>query len=152
MCASSSNRCVGQCADLLHIGASGLAEGGDGVDRGDALRQHSIGGQLGQLCAPQVGAQDALLRDPVFVHALQHLDCVLPALCLLASNQHLQRQLLCDGLTLAFSCILPLDDACFGPSLGANAQTRSSDPAGLPAARSLPPSSTCSTRPCMTCL
>ena len=47
---------------------SGLAKRGDGVDRGDALRQHGVGRQLGQLRGPQVGAQDALAGHPVGVH------------------------------------------------------------------------------------
>mgnify|MGYP006288413027 CR=1 FL=1 len=41
---------------LAHIGAGGFAEGGDAVDRADALRQEGVGGEP---AAPEVGAQDA---------------------------------------------------------------------------------------------
>ena len=57
-------------ADLLDIGASCLTECGDGVDGGDTLCQESVGRQLGELCTPQVGGQDALFRDPVLIDGL----------------------------------------------------------------------------------
>ena len=47
-------------AHFHHIGAGGLAESGDGVDRGDALGEEGVGSELGELTAPEVGAQNAL--------------------------------------------------------------------------------------------
>jgi hypothetical protein len=64
---------------LRHIGAGGLAEGGDGIHRGDPLRQERIGGELGQLSRPQVGGEDPVLRNPVSIHILESLNG-LPAL------------------------------------------------------------------------
>ena len=43
---------------LAHICPTGFAEGGNGVDRADALGQEGIGRELGELTAPEVGAQD----------------------------------------------------------------------------------------------
>jgi len=42
----------------------GLAEGSEGVDGGDALRKHAVCSELGELGAPDVCAEDALLGDP----------------------------------------------------------------------------------------
>ena len=55
---------------LGDVGARGLAERGDGVDGGDALRQEGVGGELGQLGGPQVGGDDAVRRNP-----LRQRDC-----------------------------------------------------------------------------
>ena len=52
---------------LAHIGARGLAKGGNAVDRADPLGQKGIGRELGELAAPQVRAQDLLRRYPVAV-------------------------------------------------------------------------------------
>lgn len=79
--------------DLLHVGAGGLAERGDGVDGGDALRQHRVGRQLCQLSAPQVGAQDALLGHPVCVHRRERRHRRAARLRLLPADQHLHRRL-----------------------------------------------------------
>ena len=38
------------------------------------VRQEGVGGELGELAAPQVGAQDALLCHPAAIHARQGLD------------------------------------------------------------------------------
>ena len=61
-------------SDLLHISPGGFAQGCDRVDRTDALRQERVGGELGKLRAPKVGAQDFLLRHPVAIHAGQSFD------------------------------------------------------------------------------
>lgn len=53
--------------DLRNVGACRLAEGRDGVDRRDALREHRVGGELGELCRPEVGAEDTLARHPLRV-------------------------------------------------------------------------------------
>src|SRR5579871_5352155 len=59
--------------DLVNVGARGLADGTEGVDAGDALGQHGVGGQLGQLRGPQVGRDDAVAGDPVGVDLGQGL-------------------------------------------------------------------------------
>lgn len=46
--------------DLVDVRPSGLADGGDGVDGGDALRQKRVGGELAELAGPLVGGQDPL--------------------------------------------------------------------------------------------
>jgi len=53
---------------LGDVGAGGLAERGDGVHGGDALRQERVGGELGQLGGPQVGGDDAVAGHPLRVH------------------------------------------------------------------------------------
>ena len=65
--AAAARACKPLLVDRARTGR--LAERGDRVDGGDALRQHGVGGQLGQLRGPQVGAQDAVLGHPVLVHA-----------------------------------------------------------------------------------
>ncbi|GJN23258.1 hypothetical protein PR202_gb10892 [Eleusine coracana subsp. coracana] len=71
-----------------YIGTSGLAEGGDGVHRGDPLRQERIGSELGELSRPQVGGEDPVLRNPVGIHILKSLNG-LPALRgLPATDEH----------------------------------------------------------------
>jgi len=59
---------------LLHIGSGGFTEGCDRIDRADALGQEGIGGELGELRAPEVGAQDPLLGHPMAVHTGQGLN------------------------------------------------------------------------------
>ena len=81
-------RTQGVC-DLRHVSASGLAERRDGVDGGDALRQHGIRGQLAQLGAPQAGAQHALARHPALVYACQRLHRCTPLGRFAPTNQHL---------------------------------------------------------------
>ena len=75
---------------LADVGAGGLAERRDGVDGRDALREERVGRELGELCGPEVGREDALARDPVRVHVGQRLDGQLPRLGLSASDQDLQ--------------------------------------------------------------
>ena len=74
---------------LLHIGAGGFTERRDGVDGGDTLRQEGVGGELGELSAPQIGGEDALAGHPVLIHTLEHLDGSLAAHGFLAADQHL---------------------------------------------------------------
>jgi hypothetical protein len=50
--------------NLVNIGTSLLANGGDGVDGRDTLSQHRVGNELGELRRPNVGGQNALARDP----------------------------------------------------------------------------------------
>ncbi len=59
---------------FTHIDAGGFAEGGDAVDRADALRQEGVGGELAELTAPEIGAQNALGRHPLAVDAGEGLD------------------------------------------------------------------------------
>ncbi|TVU44955.1 hypothetical protein EJB05_04419, partial [Eragrostis curvula] len=71
-----------------HIGAGGLAECGDGVHRGDPLRQERICSKLGKLSRPQVGGEDPVLGNPVSIHILESLNG-LPALRgLPATDEH----------------------------------------------------------------
>lgn len=60
--------------DLVHVGARGLADGRDGVDARDALREEGVGDELRQLRGPDVGGDDALARHPVLIHAHELLD------------------------------------------------------------------------------
>ena len=57
--------------DLLHVRAGGFAQRGDAVHAADALRQHCVRRQLGQLRGPEVGEQDAVPGHPVRVHIRQ---------------------------------------------------------------------------------
>lgn len=75
---------------LCYVSTGLLAQRTDGVDAADALGKHGVGCQLGQLCTPQVGGQDALARNPVCVHVRQNFDGALAILVLHATNQHLQ--------------------------------------------------------------
>ena len=52
---------------LAHICPTGLAERRNRVDRADPLRQEGIRGQLRELAAPKIGAQDLPLRNPMEV-------------------------------------------------------------------------------------
>lgn len=54
--------------DLFDVGSRGFAEAGDGIDGGDALGEEGVGGELGELGAPDVGGEDALAWDPGGVH------------------------------------------------------------------------------------
>src|SRR5690606_4005502 len=60
--------------DLVNVGAGGLAEGGDGVDRGDALREEGVGDEFGELGGPEVGGDDALAGDPAGIDRGEGLD------------------------------------------------------------------------------
>mmetsp|Transcript_48282 Transcript_48282/g.121918 ORF Transcript_48282/g.121918 Transcript_48282/m.121918 type:complete len:255 (+) Transcript_48282:1059-1823(+) len=73
---------------MRDVGAGGLAKCGDGVDGGNALREHGVGRQLGQLRGPEVGGQDALRWDPLLVHTAQHFERLLPARGVLATDEH----------------------------------------------------------------
>jgi hypothetical protein len=86
---------------LSHIRAGGLAEGGDGVHRGDPLCQERVGSELGELSRPQVGGEDPVLGNPVSVHILESLDG-LPALRgLPATDEHSVRlEQVLNGSTL----------------------------------------------------
>ena len=57
--------------DLVDIRARGLADGRDGIDRRNALRQQGIGSELAELATPETRVQDAFLRHPVVVQATQ---------------------------------------------------------------------------------
>ena len=59
---------------LAHIRTGGLAQGRHRVNRANSLRQKGIGGELGQLAAPQIGAQNLLFRHPLFVDLCQSID------------------------------------------------------------------------------
>ena len=52
--------------DLVHVGLGRLAQGRDGVDRRDPLREERVGRQLRQLGAPDVRLDDALARHPAW--------------------------------------------------------------------------------------
>ncbi len=52
---------------LVHVGPGRLANGRDGVDGADALREEGIRRQLRQLRAPGVGGDDRLRADPISV-------------------------------------------------------------------------------------
>ena len=54
--------------DFVHVGASGFAEAGDGVDGRDALGEEGVCGEFRQLGRPDVGGQDLLFRDPGCVY------------------------------------------------------------------------------------
>lgn len=40
-------------SDLVNVGAGRLADSGERVDGGDALREHGVGGELGELGGPE---------------------------------------------------------------------------------------------------
>ena len=74
-----------------HLGDVGLglfAEGGDGVDGGDALGQEGVGRQLGQLAGPQVGGDDALAGHPLGIDVDDGLDGLLARGGLPPADQH----------------------------------------------------------------
>lgn len=56
-------------SDLVDVGAGGLADGGESVDGGDALREHGVGGELRELGGPEADGEDLGRRDPVGVNA-----------------------------------------------------------------------------------
>jgi thiol-disulfide isomerase/thioredoxin len=60
--------------DFVHVRAGGLAEGGHGIDGGDALREEGVSGELGELHGPEVGGDDAVFRDPVGIDGFESHD------------------------------------------------------------------------------
>ena len=73
--------------DLVDVGTRGFADSGEGVDRRDPLREHGIGGQLGQLGRPESHRQDVLERDPVRVHVDERAAGALPGLGLQRADE-----------------------------------------------------------------
>ena len=59
---------------FAHIRPTGFAKGGNGVDRADPLGQECISGELGELAAPKVGAQDLLLGHPMGIDPREGID------------------------------------------------------------------------------
>ena len=47
--------------DLVNVGSSSLANGRQGVDRGDSLSEHGVGGELGKLGGPETDGQNTIL-------------------------------------------------------------------------------------------
>ena len=87
---------------LRHVRAHLLAHCRNGVDRGDALCEEGVGGQLRQLGRPRVHRDDAILRHPHRVDVRQRLHGSLSRLRVLASNQHAVRvEEIIDGSTLS---------------------------------------------------
>ena len=66
------------CADrfrhLTYISTGGLAKGRNGVNRANSLRQKRISGELGQLAAPQIGAENLCFGDPLAVNLRKGID------------------------------------------------------------------------------
>ena len=85
---------------LLHVSAGGLAQGGDAVHAADALCEHGVGGELGELRGPEVGEQDALAGHPVRVDVRQRRRRLAPALSVLATDQDLHLRV--QGLAVPF--------------------------------------------------
>ena len=99
---------------LLDVGAGGLAERGDGVDGADALREHGVGGELGELRGPEVGEQDALAGHPVRVDVRQRRRRLAPALRVLATDQNLRVR--GSGFSIRASCLVSWTPPCsLGP-------------------------------------
>ena len=71
-----SNAAIGadRLRHLAHIRTGGLTQGCNRVDRANSLRKKGISGELGQLAAPQIGAQNLLFRHPLFVDLCQSID------------------------------------------------------------------------------
>lgn len=70
------------------VGARALAQGRDGVDGRDTLRQKGVGGQFGQLSRPEVGGNDALARHPALIDRHDLLDGRSARGRALAADQH----------------------------------------------------------------
>lgn len=62
--------------DLVNVGASSLANGREGVNRGNSLSQHGVGSELGKLRRPKADGQNSLLRNPVGVDARKSLASI----------------------------------------------------------------------------
>jgi hypothetical protein len=87
--------------DLVDVGVGGLAQGGNGVDRGHALGQVGVGHELTELRGPQVGGDDLGRRNPVGIDGHHRGDGGQALGGLLSSDQHAGRVLqVGDGGTL----------------------------------------------------
>lgn len=53
--------------DLVNVGAGSLTDGREGVDRGDTLSKHGVGGELGELRGPEADGENAVTGNPVGV-------------------------------------------------------------------------------------
>ncbi len=73
--------------DLIDIRAGGFTEGGDRVDRGNALGEEGVGDELGKLGRPEVGGDDALARDPSGIDRGHRLDRGVSGIGGLAADQ-----------------------------------------------------------------
>ena len=73
--------------DLVDIRPGGLAECGDGIDRGDALGEEGVGHELGELGGPEVGGEDLLAGDPAGVNGDDFLDGRQPLGGLLSADE-----------------------------------------------------------------
>lgn len=73
--------------DLVDVGTGGLAECGDGIDRGDALGEEGVGHELGKLGGPEVGGEDLLAGDPAGVNGDDFLDGSQPLGGLLSADE-----------------------------------------------------------------
>lgn len=60
--------------DLVDVGAGAFAEGGDGVDGGDALGEEGVGDEFGEFGGPEVGGEDAFAGNPAGVDADEGFD------------------------------------------------------------------------------
>ena len=49
---------------LVNVCPGHLAEGREGVNRGDALSEHRVGGELGEFAGPDIRGENALAGDP----------------------------------------------------------------------------------------
>jgi hypothetical protein len=47
--------------DFVNVGSSSLANSRQGVDGGDSLREHGVGGELGKLGGPETNGKNTLL-------------------------------------------------------------------------------------------
>ncbi len=64
--------------DFVDIGTGGFAEGGDRIDRRNALGEEGVGDQFGKFGRPEVGGEDAFAGNPVGVNGNQRLDGGIP--------------------------------------------------------------------------
>lgn len=93
--------------NFVNVRPSGFANGGKGIDGGDALGQHCIRGELRKLRRPEADGEDLVLakhrkfnqgktgkhltrysRDPIGINFLEALAGVETLRCLQGPNQH----------------------------------------------------------------
>lgn len=73
--------------DFVDIGASGLANGRQGIDRRNTLCEHGIGSELGEFRGPEADGEDAFAGDPVGIDVLESGTGVLALLGLERANE-----------------------------------------------------------------
>ena len=81
-----SNPAIGanRFSHLAHIRTGGLTQSRNRVDRANPLRKKGVGGELGQLAAPQIGAKNFLLRHPLAIDLRQGIN----RLGIVSTDQH----------------------------------------------------------------